>query len=96
MVWNTEGDSVTWTLVDQLGTAGGVENTPTFSRFSTPFSAPLKPIMVRLQYVDTESGLPTGYATVECALDGSCSISDRVDVGLPGGKPGSVSGTPTP
>jgi hypothetical protein len=94
VVWNTEGDAVTWTLVDQLGTAGGVENAPTFSRFSTPFSAPLKPIMVRLQYVDTETGLATGYATVECALDATCTISDRVDVGLPGGKPGSVTGTP--
>lgn len=94
VVWNTEGDAVTWTLVDQLGTAGGVENAPTFSRFSTPFSAPLKPIMVRLQYVDTESGLATGYVTVECALDGSCSIADRVDVGLPGGKPRPISGTP--
>jgi hypothetical protein len=93
VVWNTDGKAVTWTLVDQLGTAGGVENAPTFSRFSTPFSAPLKPIMVRLQYVDDESGLPTGYVTVECALDGTCSISDRVDVGLPGGKPGFVVGT---
>lgn len=95
VVWNTEGDAVTWTLVDQLGTAGGVENAPTFSRFSTPFSAPLKPVMVRLQYVDTESGLPTGYVTVECALDGSCAISDRVDVGLPGGKPGFAVTKPT-
>ncbi|MDT7614330.1 MAG: hypothetical protein QOF00_1777 [Pseudonocardiales bacterium] len=96
VVWNTGGDTVTWTLVDQLGTAGGVENAPTFSRFSTPLSAPLKPIMVRLQYVDVDSGLPTGYVTVECALDARCTISDRVDVGLPGGKPGAATGTPAP
>jgi len=92
VVWNTDGDSVTWTVVDQLGTAGGVENAPTFSRFSTPVSAPLKPIMVRLQYVNVESGLQTGYATVECGLDATCTISDRVEVGLPGGQPGSVTG----
>jgi hypothetical protein len=91
VVWNTGGDSVTWTVVDQLGTAGGVENAPTFSRFSTPFSAPLKPIMVRLQYVDVETGLQTGYATVECGLDAACTISDRVDVGLPGGRPEAAS-----
>ena len=90
VIWNTDGGQVTWTVVDQLGTAGGVENAPTFSRFSTPFSAPLKPIMVRLQYVDVETGLQTGYATVLCDLQGQCSISDRVDVGLPGGRPGSV------
>jgi hypothetical protein len=87
VVWNTDGDAVTWTVVDQLGTAGGVENSPTFSRFSTPLSAPLKPLMVRLQYVDRESGLQTGYATVECGLDATCTISDRVNVGLPGGQP---------
>jgi hypothetical protein len=87
VVWNTEGPAVTWTVVDQLGTAGGVENTPTFSRFSTPVSAPLKPLMVRLQYVNEETGLQTGYVTVECGLDATCAISDRTDVGLPGGRP---------
>jgi hypothetical protein len=96
VVWNTDGGSITWPVVDQLGTAGGVENAPTFSRFSTPFTAPLKPIMVRLQYVDVETGLQTGYATVECAIDASCTVSGRTDVGLPGGKPGTVVGTPTP
>jgi hypothetical protein len=97
VVWNTDGGRVTWTVVDQLGTAGGVENAPTFSRFSTPFSAPLKPLMVRLQYVDVASGLQTGYVTVQCELDARCSISGRVDVGLPGGQPGPAPGsTPSP
>jgi hypothetical protein len=90
VVWNTDGDAVTWTVIDQLGTAGGVENAPTFGRFSTPVSAPLKPVMVRLQYVDVESGLQTGFVTVECGLDAACTVSDRVDVGLPGGQPGPV------
>jgi hypothetical protein len=87
--------AVTWTVVDQLGTAGGVENAPTFSRFSTPVSAPLKPITVRLQYVNVSSGLQTGYATIECDLDARCTITDRTDVGLPGGQPAAVLGTPT-
>jgi hypothetical protein len=95
VVWNTEGVAVTWTVVDQLGTAGGVENAPTFSRFSTPVSAPLKPITVRLQYVNVSSGLQTGYATIECDLDARCTITDRTDVGLPGGQPAAVLGTPT-
>jgi hypothetical protein len=94
VVWNTDGVAITWTVVDQLGTAGGVENAPTFSRFSTPLSAPLKPIMVRLQYVNVKSGLQTGYATIECGVDARCTISDRVDVGLPGGQPRPVLGTP--
>ena len=87
VVWNTDGDEITWTVVDQLGTAGGVENSPTFNRFSTPVSVPLKPLTVRLQYFDVDSGLQTGYATVECQTDGTCSISERVDVGVPGGDP---------
>jgi len=87
VLWNTDGDEITWTVVDQLGTAGGVENSPTINRFSTPDSVPLKPITVRLQYVDAESGLQTGYATVQWDLDGACTITDRVDVGLPGGQP---------
>ena len=87
VLWNTDGDEITWTVVDQLGTAGGVENTPTFSRFSTPLSAPLKVLSVRLQYMDAESGLETGFVTVSCSLEADCTISERTDVGLPGGKP---------
>ncbi|GEP39134.1 hypothetical protein NPS01_27970 [Nocardioides psychrotolerans] len=92
VIWNTDGDQVTWTVVDQLGTSGGVENAPTFNRFSTPVSVPLKPISVRLQYVDVTSGLQTGYASLVCDVEATCSLSDRVDVGLPGGEPGPVPG----
>ena len=92
VLWNTDGGTVTWTVVDQLGTAGGVENHPTFNRFSTPNSAPLKPLSFRLQYVNVASGLETGFATVVCDLEGVCSISGRTDVGLPGGMPGPVTG----
>ena len=88
VLWNTDGNEVTWTVVDQLGTAGGVENHPTFNRFSTPVSMPLKAISMRLQYVDTRSQLMTGYATVVCDVKGRCSVSRRTDVGLPGGLPG--------
>ena len=87
VLWNTDGDLVTWTVVDQLGTSGGVEERPTFNRFSTPFSAPLKTLSVRLQYVDLESGLQTGYASIDFALDGQVEITPRTDVGLPGGQP---------
>ena len=96
VVWNTDGGRVTWTVVDQLGTAGGVENAPTFSRFSTPLSPPLKPLMVRLQYFNASSGLQTGYVTVECGLGGQCAVSDRVDVGLPGGQPRALARAPSP
>jgi len=86
VLWNTDGDHVTWTVVDQLGTAGGVEEQPTFNRFSTPVSIPLKDISFRLQWFDTRTGLQTGFASVACDVDGRCHISRRTDVGLPLGR----------
>ncbi|RNL62198.1 hypothetical protein EFK50_10420 [Nocardioides marmoriginsengisoli] len=83
VVWNTDTDDVTWTVVDRLGTSGGAENSPTFNRFSTPFSTPLKPIDVRLQYFDEATGLQTGYATISIDPAGKATISERTDVGLP-------------
>jgi hypothetical protein len=87
VVWNTDGEEITWTVVSQLGTSGGVEETPTVNRFSTPFSAPLKPVSVQLQYVNVESGLQTGWAPIDIDTDGTATVGDRVDVGLPGGLP---------
>lgn len=87
VVWNTDTDVVTWTVITQLGTAGGVEENPTFNRFSTPFSAPLKTLSVQLQYVDAESGLQTGLVPISFAPGGAATIGERVDVGLPGGLP---------
>ena len=83
VVWNTDTDQVTWTLVDQLGTSGGVEDVPTFNRFSTPYSPPLKPIELRLHYTDTETGLVTGFVSVELSTEGALRISQRTDVGVP-------------
>ncbi len=88
VIWNTDGDDVTWTVVNQLGTSGGAEESPTFNRFSTPFSVPLKALSVQLQYVDTESGLETGYADIAVAPDGTVRVGRRHDLGLPRGTSG--------
>lgn len=90
VLWNTDGDEVTWTVVSQLGTSGGVEENPTFNRFSTPFSTPLKPMSIQLQYVNEETGLQTGYVEISVSTEGQVTIDDRVDVGLPGGEPAPV------
>lgn len=87
VVWNTDGDQVSWTVITQLGTAGGVEENPTFNRFSTPFSAPLKALSVQLQYVNPDTGLQTGLVPITIATDGTATIDERIDVGLPGGLP---------
>jgi hypothetical protein len=90
VVWNTDGDEITWTVVTQLGTSGGVEENPTFNRFSTPFSVPLKDVSLQLAYLNPETGLQTGYALISIAPSGTVTIADRVDVGLPGGVPGAI------
>ncbi len=83
VIWNTDTDEVTWTVVNQLGTSGGVEEKPTYNRFSTPYSVPLKTLSVQLQYVDLDSGLQVGYVSVDIATDGTVTIGDRVDIGPP-------------
>ena len=82
VIWNTDTDELTWTVVTQLGTAGGVEENPTINRFSTPFSAPLKTLSTHLHYVDAESGLQTGMVPITFATDGTATIGDRIDLGL--------------
>ena len=42
---------------------------------------------MQLQYFNEESALETGYASVVIAPNGTVTIEDRVDVGLPGGLP---------
>ena len=83
VIWNTDGDEVTWMVVNQVGTAGGVEENPTYDRFSTPFSVPLKTLGVQLQYINTDTGLQTGYVAIDIATDGTAAISERTDLGLP-------------
>jgi hypothetical protein len=82
VIWNTDGEDITWTVVNQLGTSGGVEERPTYNRFSTPYSTPLKTLSIQLQYVDTDTGLQTGYASIDFSTDGTATITDRADIGL--------------
>ena len=44
---------------------------------------PLKTLSIQLQYVDSDTGLQTGYASIELATDGTASITDRTDIGAP-------------
>ena len=55
---------------------------------SSQFSFPAEPISVELEYLNTTSGLQTGYVLITCDLQARCTVSDRTDVGLPGGMPG--------
>jgi hypothetical protein len=81
VVWNTDTDNVTWMVVDQLGTSGGVEEQPTINRFSTPYSPPLKPMSLRLHYVDQDTGLVTGAVELTFEVDGRLRVGQRVELG---------------
>ncbi len=81
VVWNTDTEDVTWTVVDQVGTSGGVQQAPSITSFSTPYSAPIKPISLRLHYVDEDTGLVTGAAELVVSLEGVLSVGPRVELG---------------
>jgi hypothetical protein len=83
VVWNTDTPNVTWTVVDQLGTSGGVEEQPTINRFSTPYSPPLKPLSLRLHYVDEKTGLVTGTVELTFDVQGRLTVGQRQDLGQP-------------
>jgi hypothetical protein len=44
---------------------------------------PLKTLSLQLQYVDASTGLQAGYVSVDIATDGTATISDRTDIGVP-------------
>ena len=102
VVWNTDGDQVTWTVVSQLGTSGGVEENPTFNRFSTPFSVPLKTLSVQLQYFNTDSvckpgtqpstSPPTGPSPSPTESTSACPADSRAPSTRPTGHPDRVRG----
>ena len=60
-----------------------MEENPTFNRFSTPFSTPLKDLSIQLQYVDAETGLQTGYADLTVSPGGDVTLGARTDLGPP-------------
>ena len=70
-------------MLPQVGTSGGVEEQPTINRFSTPYSPPLKPMSLRLHYVDEATGLVTGAVELVISVDGDLSVGQRVELGDP-------------
>jgi hypothetical protein len=78
VVWNSDG---TWTLVMELDTSGGAIDTPTFGRFSTPWSRPAQEASFPVLFLDKASGLVTGYQLYRFAVDGTATVLPRVEVG---------------
>jgi hypothetical protein len=83
-VWNSDG---TWTEVMELNTMGGAIGSPTINHFSTPNDAPGQTASFPIIYMNTETGLVTGYQMYTFEDGGKATISPFVSVGLPGGEP---------
>jgi hypothetical protein len=80
VVWNSDG---TWTLVMEVDTSGGAIDAPTIGHFSTPWSRPQQEASFPVLFLDSSTGMVTGYQTYRFAVDGSVSVEPRVDVGSP-------------
>jgi predicted phosphodiesterase len=78
VVWNSDG---TWTLVMELDTSGGAIGSPTIGRFSTPWSRPMQEASFPVLFLDSSTGMVTGYQTYRFAVDGAVTVEPRVDVG---------------
>jgi hypothetical protein len=94
-IWNEEWvdantATITWTTVQELNTAGGAIGNPTVNKFSLPWYPPLQDAGIRLTFKNAETGLTTGYRDYTYDPNGNLTIGPRVDVGLPGGEPGTA------
>lgn len=78
VVWNSDGS---WTLVMELGTAGGAVANPTFTRFSTPWSQPQQVATFPVVFLDEETRLVTGYQLYRFDPDGTATVEPRVNIG---------------
>jgi hypothetical protein len=92
VLWNENEDTgeITWTTVEQLDTSGGAIGNPTINRFSLPWYPPLQNAVLRVNFMNEESKLVTGYQLYAFKPDGTLVVSPRVEIGLPGGLPGAM------
>ncbi len=64
----------------ELNTSGGAIATPTVGDFSTPWTKPQQEASFPVLYLDSESGLVTGYQVYRFATDGTARVEPRVAV----------------
>lgn len=90
VIWNKDSETgeITWTTVEELNTSGGAIGSPTFNRFSLPWYPPLQDAVIRINFMNEDSKLVTGYQLYTFKPDGTVFIAPRVEIGLPGGLPG--------
>lgn len=90
VLWNKDEETgkITWTLVRELNTAGGGDASPTINHFPLPTYPPLQNAGIELTYMNAETGLPTGFASLVFTAGAEFIPAPRTEIGLPGGIPG--------
>jgi hypothetical protein len=81
---NSDG---TWTVVMELGTAGGASPKLSLSHFSTPQTIPGKEASAAIMIVDDRSHLVTAVQEITTLRSGEVSAGPRRPVGSPSGQP---------
>jgi hypothetical protein len=86
---NSDG---TWTVVMELGTAGGASPKLSLSHFSTPQTIPGKEASAAMMIVNDKSHLVTAVQQIATVRSGEVSAGPREPVGSPDGQPYPVTG----
>jgi hypothetical protein len=81
---NSDG---TWTVVMELGTAGGASPQLSLSHFSTPQTIPGKEASAAIMIVNNKSQLVTDIQAVTTSRSGEVRAGTRHRVGSPDGQP---------
>lgn len=85
---NSDG---TWSVLIELGTAGGAIGSPTAGEFSIPYEPPKQTASYPKLFIDKTSNLVTGIQIYRFYPDGTQDIGPRIDIGSIDGQPFQIS-----
>ncbi|HET7385328.1 MAG TPA: hypothetical protein VFJ19_01540 [Nocardioidaceae bacterium] len=87
-------DDGTWSVVMELGTAGGADSVLSLSHFSTPQTIPGKTASAAMMIVNDTSGLVTSVQAISTDRSGALHVHQAHDIGSPDGLPYPVEPSP--
>lgn len=93
VVWNSDGS---WTLVLELGTAGGAIGNGTPTRFSTPWTVPGQDASAVLLTYDDATGKVVRLQEVHTDTDGTVTLRRPIEIGDPTWEPPVTAAPATP
>lgn len=84
VVSNSDG---TWSVVAEMGTAGGADSSLMLTSVSTPWTPPTETASGKLFTFNQQSGLVTGLQQIKFAPSGKADVDPAVHIGSPDGLP---------